>query len=167
MPAFLTGVTGTAVPRLSPARFSHFYAPLALLAGGLVAARQPTLNEFFTSLFNVLPTVLLLLGGAFCIAYARVRETFLLLTVYIVYFLLDTQVDHYRLTGSPARFCQRLHSRSTCAVFSCRRSTVCMPFGKSVHICCRTVWHGSLSYLPFRSWRWPWRGASLRGCSTG
>ncbi|MGE6993435.1 GGDEF domain-containing protein [Pseudomonas sp. NPDC047961] len=100
MPTFLTAVIGAAVPRLSPARFSHFYAPLALLTGGLVAARQPTLNEFFTSLFNVLPTVLLLLGGAFCIAYGRVRETFLLLTVYIVYFLLDTQVDHYRLTGS-------------------------------------------------------------------
>ena len=87
--------------RLSPARLSHFYAPLALLAGGLVAARQPSLNEFFTSLFNVLPTVLLLLGGAFCIAYARVRETCLLAVIYLVYFLLDTQVDHFRLTGTP------------------------------------------------------------------
>ncbi|WP_415846168.1 GGDEF domain-containing protein [Stutzerimonas zhaodongensis] len=87
------------MPRLSFARFNHFYAPLALLAGGLVAARQPSLNEFFTSLFNVLPTVLLLLGGAFCVAYARVRETFLLVVIYLVYFLLDTQVDHYRLTG--------------------------------------------------------------------
>jgi diguanylate cyclase (GGDEF)-like protein len=88
------------VPRLSPARVSHFYAPLALLVGGLVAARQPGLNDFFTSLFNVLPTVLLLLGGAFCIAYGRLRETFLLLTIYLVYFLLDTQVDHHRLTGT-------------------------------------------------------------------
>nr|WP_258189831.1 GGDEF domain-containing protein [Stutzerimonas stutzeri] len=76
------------------------YAPLALLFGSLIAARQTNLNEFFTSLFNVLPTVLLLLGGAFCIAYARVREGFLLLVVYLVYFLLDTQVDHYRLTGA-------------------------------------------------------------------
>ena len=88
------------MPRLSPARFSHFYAPLALLAGGLAAARQPSLNEFFTSLFNVLPTVLLLLGGAFCIAYARIRETCLLAVIYLSYFLLDTQVDHYRLTGA-------------------------------------------------------------------
>ena len=88
------------MPRLTAARFSHFYSPLALLAGGLLAARQPSLNEFFTSLFNVLPTVLLLLGGAFCVAYGRVRETFLLLVVYLVYFLLDTQVDHYRATGS-------------------------------------------------------------------
>ena len=87
--------------RLSLARLSHFYAPLALLVGGLVAARLPGLNEFFTSLFNVLPTVLLLLGGAFCVAYGRLRETFLLLVIYLVYFLLDTQVDHYRLTGTP------------------------------------------------------------------
>ncbi len=92
--------TGAFVPRLNPARLSHFYAPLALLVGGLVAARQTSLNEFFTSLFNVLPTVLLLLGGAFCIAYARIREVFLLVVVYLVYFLLDTQVDHYRLTGA-------------------------------------------------------------------
>ncbi|MCQ4311311.1 GGDEF domain-containing protein [Pseudomonas stutzeri] len=88
------------MPRLDVARFSHFYAPLALLVGGLVTARQPSLNEFFTSLFNVLPTVLLLLGGAFCIAYGRVRETCLLLVVYIVYFLLDTQADHYRASGA-------------------------------------------------------------------
>jgi len=89
------------VPRLNAARLlSHLYAPLALLFGSLIAARQTNLNEFFTSLFNVLPTVLLLLGGAFCIAYARVRESLLLLVIYLVYFLLDTQVDHYRLTGA-------------------------------------------------------------------
>ncbi|MCQ4287328.1 GGDEF domain-containing protein [Pseudomonas stutzeri] len=89
------------MPRLNAARLlSHLYAPLALLFGSLIAARQTNLNEFFTSLFNVLPTVLLLLGGVFCIAYARVREGFLLLVVYLVYFLLDTQVDHYRLTGA-------------------------------------------------------------------
>ncbi|HCJ30062.1 MAG TPA: GGDEF domain-containing protein, partial [Pseudomonas sp.] len=89
------------MPRLNAARyFSHLYAPLALLLGSLIAARQAHLNEFFTSLFNVLPTVLLLLGGAFCIAYARVREACLLLVVYIVYFLLDTQADHYRIHGS-------------------------------------------------------------------
>jgi len=89
------------VPRLNAARLlSHLYAPLALLFGSLIAARQTNLNEFFTSLFNVLPTVLLLLGGAFCIAYARVRDSLLLLVIYLVYFLLDTQVDHYRLTGA-------------------------------------------------------------------
>lgn len=89
------------MPRLNAARyFSHLSAPLALLLGSLIAARQTHLNEFFTSLFNVLPTVLLLLGGAFCIAYGRVREACLLLVVYIVYFLLDTQVDHYRIHGA-------------------------------------------------------------------
>jgi len=89
------------VPHLSAARFlSHFYAPLGLLLGGLVAAQQSSLNEFFTSLFNVLPTVLLLLGGAFCIAYGRIREASLLLLIYLAYFLLDTQADHYRISGA-------------------------------------------------------------------
>ncbi|WP_404438410.1 GGDEF domain-containing protein [Stutzerimonas chloritidismutans] len=89
------------MPHLSAARFlSHFYPPLGLLLGGLVAAQQSSLNEFFTSLFNVLPTVLLLLGGAFCIAYGRMREASLLLLIYLVYFLLDTQADHYRISGA-------------------------------------------------------------------
>jgi diguanylate cyclase (GGDEF)-like protein len=87
------------VSRPYPLRLSHFLAPLALLAGGWVIARQATLNEFFTSLYNVLPTVLLLLGGAFCLVYGRIRELFLLLCVYIAYFLLDTHADHYRAHG--------------------------------------------------------------------
>jgi len=80
-------------------RFSHFLAPLALLLGGEAIARQVVLNEFFTSLYNVLPTVLLLLGGALCAMYGRIRELFLLLCVYIVYFLLDTHADYYRAHG--------------------------------------------------------------------
>ncbi|MGE6189837.1 MULTISPECIES: diguanylate cyclase [Pseudomonas] len=80
-------------------RFNHFVAPLALLVGGEVIARQVSLNEFFTSLYNVLPTVLLLLGGALCLMYGRIRECFLLLCVYLVYFLLDTHADHYRDHG--------------------------------------------------------------------
>ena len=54
---------------------------------------------FFTSLFNVLPTLVLLLGGAYCAVYRRQRELFLMLTVYIAYFLLDTQTDFYRDHG--------------------------------------------------------------------
>src|SRR5690606_3366466 len=52
--------------------------------------------EFFTSLFNVLPTLLLLLGGAFCSAYGRVRQVALLVVVYLAYYQLDTQVDYYQ-----------------------------------------------------------------------
>ena len=85
--------------RTVPPRFSHFLAPLALLLGGEVIARQVSLNEFFTSLYNVLPTVLLLLGGAFCLVYGRQREVFLLLVLYVGYFLLDIQVDHFRDSG--------------------------------------------------------------------
>lgn len=85
--------------RFAAVRFSHFLPSLLLLFGGLLLARLAVLSEFFSSLFNVLPTLLLLLGGAFCLVYGRQREVFLLLTLYLGYFLLDTQVDHFRLTG--------------------------------------------------------------------
>ena len=97
MPAFSLRRYSRVAP-YSP-RFSHFLAPLALLLGGEAIARQVVLNEFFTSLYNVLPTVLLLLGGALCAMYGRIRELFLLLCVYIVYFLLDTHADYYRAHG--------------------------------------------------------------------
>ena len=85
--------------RFAAVRFSHFLPSLLLLISGMLVARLAVLSEFFTSLFNVLPTLLLLLGGAFCLVYGRQREVFLLLTLYLAYFLLDTQVDHFRTTG--------------------------------------------------------------------
>jgi diguanylate cyclase (GGDEF)-like protein len=88
-----------AVLRFSAVRFGHFLPSLLLLVGGLLAASLATLNEFFNSLFNVLPTLLLLLGGTFCMVYSRQRELFLLLTVYLGYFLLDTQADYFRANG--------------------------------------------------------------------
>ncbi|HSX86995.1 MAG TPA: GGDEF domain-containing protein [Pseudomonas sp.] len=81
--------------RLAAARLSHFLPSLLLLCGGFLAAAQPALSEFFLSLFNVLPTLLLLLGGAFCLVYGRQRELFLLLVLYLGYFLLDVQLDHF------------------------------------------------------------------------
>lgn len=87
------------VIRLANLHLSHFYSSLPLLVGGLVAARLPLLSEFFISLFNVLPTLLLLLGGAFCLVYGRQREIFLLLVLYVGYFLLDIQVNHFRDNG--------------------------------------------------------------------
>lgn len=87
------------VIRLANLRLNHFFSSLPLLVGALVAARLPVLSEFFISLFNVLPTLLLLLGGAFCLVYGRQREVFLLLALYVSYFLLDTQVDHFRDNG--------------------------------------------------------------------
>jgi GGDEF domain-containing protein len=88
-----------AVLRFSAVRFGHFLPSLLLLVSGLLAASLATLNEFFNSLFNVLPTLLLLLGGTFCMVYSRQRELFLLLTVYLCYFLLDTQADYFRANG--------------------------------------------------------------------
>ncbi|RZI68200.1 MAG: GGDEF domain-containing protein [Pseudomonas sp.] len=85
--------------RPSAARLSHFLPSLALLVAGLAAAYVKDLNVFFTSLFNVLPTLVLLLGGAYCGVYKRQRELFLMITVYIAYFLLDTQTDYYRDYG--------------------------------------------------------------------
>jgi GGDEF domain-containing protein len=80
-------------------RFSHFLPSLLLLLAGLAAAYIKDLNVFFTSLFNVLPTLVLLLGGAYCAVYRRQRELFLMVTVYIAYYLLDTQTDYYRDNG--------------------------------------------------------------------
>ena len=85
--------------RLAAARLSHFLPSLLLLCGGFLAATQPVLSEFFLSLFNVLPTLLLLLGGAFCLVYGRQRELFLLLVLYLGYFLLDIQLDHFQQTA--------------------------------------------------------------------
>ena len=85
--------------RPSAVRFSHFLPSLLLLLAGLAAAYVKDLNVFFTSLFNVLPTLVLLLGGAYCAVYRRQRELFLMVTVYIAYFLLDTQTDYYRDHG--------------------------------------------------------------------
>ncbi|MDD2052563.1 GGDEF domain-containing protein [Pseudomonas putida] len=85
--------------RPSAARLSHFLPSLFLLLAGLAAAYVKDLNVFFTSLFNVLPTLVLLLGGAYCAVYRRQRELFLMVTVYIAYYLLDTQTDYYRDNG--------------------------------------------------------------------
>ena len=87
------------MPRSSAVRFSHFLPSLLLLFAGLAAAYVKDLNVFFTSLFNVLPTLVLLLGGSYCAVYRRQRELFLMITVYIAYYLLDTQTDYYRDNG--------------------------------------------------------------------
>lgn len=85
--------------RLNAVRASHFLPSLFLLLAGLAAAYVRDLSVFFTSLFNVLPTLVLLLGGAYCAVYRRQREPFMMLTVYIAYYLLDTQTDFYRDHG--------------------------------------------------------------------
>ncbi|RMM46763.1 diguanylate cyclase (GGDEF) domain-containing protein [Pseudomonas corrugata] len=99
MPSLISRVGVLPLPRSSAVRFSHFLPSLLLLLAGLAAAYVKDLNVFFTSLFNVLPTLVLLLGGAYCAVYRRQRELFLMVTVYIGYFLLDTQTDFYRDNG--------------------------------------------------------------------
>ncbi|MBC9249015.1 diguanylate cyclase [Pseudomonas alcaligenes] len=87
------------MPNFAAMRLSHFLPTLLLLVAGVLVARLTTLNEFFLSLFNVLPTLVLLLGGAFCVVYGRQRELSVLVAVYLGYFLLDTQTDYYRAAG--------------------------------------------------------------------
>ena len=99
MPSLISRVGALPLPRFSAMRFSHFLPSTVLLLAGLAAAYVKDLNVFFTSLFNVLPTLVLLLGGAYCSVYRRQRELFLMVTVYIAYFLLDTQTDFYRDNG--------------------------------------------------------------------
>lgn len=87
------------MPRLAAYRPGHLLTSLPLLLAGLLVARVDQLSEFFLSLFNVLPTLLMLLGGAFCVAYGRQRELSVLAVVYLAYFLLDIQADHFREQG--------------------------------------------------------------------
>ncbi|QXI28039.1 GGDEF domain-containing protein [Pseudomonas vanderleydeniana] len=87
------------MPRSTAVHASHFLPSVMLLLAGLAAAYVKDLNVFFTSLFNVLPTLVLLLGGSYCAVYRRQRELFLMITVYIAYFLLSTQADFYRDHG--------------------------------------------------------------------
>ncbi|TBU97952.1 GGDEF domain-containing protein [Stutzerimonas kirkiae] len=85
--------------RLPTVSFWHFLPPLLLLGGGLLVCALSGLNAFFGSLFDVLPTLLLLLGGAFCLVYGRQRELLLLLILYLLYFVLDEQLDYFREQG--------------------------------------------------------------------
>ena len=87
--------------RVADLRLSLLAPSLVLLLCGLLAASFVQLNDFFLSLFNVLPTLLMLLGGAFCAAYGRQRELFLLIVIYLLYYQLDTQTDFYQLNGAP------------------------------------------------------------------
>ncbi|MEO4047092.1 GGDEF domain-containing protein [Pseudomonas sp. CAU 1711] len=87
------------MPPLSAYRPDHLLTSLPLLLAGLAVARLGELSEFFLSLFNVLPTLLLLLGGVFCVVYGRQREFSLLVVVYLGYFLLDTQTDYFHAQG--------------------------------------------------------------------
>ena len=59
--------------RFSAVKASHFLPGIVLLLSGLAAAYVRDLSVFFTSLFNVLPTLVLLLGGAYCAVYRRQR----------------------------------------------------------------------------------------------
>lgn len=85
--------------RFATPRFGHFLPSTLLLLAGFAAVYVKDLSVFFTSLFNVLPTLVLLIGGAYCAVYRRQRELFLMITVYVAYFLLDTQADYFRDNG--------------------------------------------------------------------
>ncbi len=147
--------------RFNAVRASHFLPSLFLLLAGLAAAYVRDLSVFFTSLFNVLPTLVLLLGGAYCAVYRRQRELFLMLTVYIAYFLLDTQTDFYRDHGrvrEDAAVIFHLVCLLLPALFGCTAP------GRSARTCCRT-WSPAVPYcLLWAVWRWPSSKATPRRC---
>lgn len=99
--------------RVADLHLSFLVPSLVLLVCGVVVASFAPLNEFFISLFNVLPTLLLLLGGAFCAAYGRQRELFLLVVIYLLYFQLDTQTDYFLLQGVPRQDAGLIFNLST------------------------------------------------------
>jgi GGDEF domain-containing protein len=76
----------------------HFAPPLFLaLVACLLSLYWPG-TAFLTSLFNVLPTLLVLLGGAFCVVYQRQSQLFSLVTLYLAHVALSLQVNHFKLT---------------------------------------------------------------------
>ena len=99
--------------RVADLRLSLFAPSLGLLVCGILAASFVQLNDFFVSLFNVLPTLLMLLGGAFCAAYGRQRELFLLLLTYLLYFQLDTQTDYFLAHQVPRQDAALIFNLST------------------------------------------------------
>jgi hypothetical protein len=133
--------------------FQSFPAFIAAVARGLAAAYVKDLNVFFTSLFNVLPTLVLLLGGAYCAVYRRQRELFLMVTVYIAYFLLDTQTDYYRDNGK-VREDAAVVFHLCCLLLPC--CSAYSPPGRSVPTCSRTWSRASPCCWPWAAWRWRW-----------
>jgi len=76
----------------------HFAPPLFLaMVAWLLSLYWPG-TAFMASLFSVLPTLLVLLGGAFCVVYQRQSQLFSLVTLYIAHFSLSLQVSHYQQT---------------------------------------------------------------------
>ncbi|TWI58679.1 diguanylate cyclase (GGDEF)-like protein [Pseudomonas duriflava] len=76
----------------------HFLPPVFLAAVAWLLSFYWPGTTFFTSLFNVLPTLLVLLGGAFCVVYQRQSQLFTLITLYIVHVSLSLQTEHFQAT---------------------------------------------------------------------
>ncbi len=74
--------------------------PSALILGaGAVVGSLTDMSVLFVSLFNVLRTLLLLLGGALCGAYGRLRQLFLLV---VVMGCISCWIPRWTTTAAPA-----------------------------------------------------------------
>lgn len=80
-------------------RISHFALPLGVLMATWWL-RGHALDRFdAAALFAFLPSLLLLLGGAFCVVFARWRQLCLLLIIYASEVVLAPHVAYYREHG--------------------------------------------------------------------
>ena len=70
---------------------------LVLIGGGLASLDGS--SGFFAALFEVLPLVLLVLGGLLCLYYGRTRQAVLLVVVYLSYYILDREAGYFRQHG--------------------------------------------------------------------
>ena len=90
---------------LSAVRLSHFLSSLVLIPAGVVLAAQPGfaflawLPGSLSTLFEVLPTLLLGLGGLLCLFYGRTRQAALLVVVFLGYYVLAGEATYFRAHG--------------------------------------------------------------------
>jgi diguanylate cyclase (GGDEF)-like protein len=81
-------------------RASHFALPLGLLSAAWWLRGHGLDRLDAAALFAFLPSLLLLLGGALCVVFARWRQLCLLLIIYISDVALSPHVAYYREHGA-------------------------------------------------------------------
>ncbi len=86
-------------------RLSHFLSSFVLILAGVVLPSQQGfasitwLHSFFSTLFEVLPVLLLGLGGILCLFYGRTRQAALLVVVYLSHYILANEAEYFRMHG--------------------------------------------------------------------
>ncbi|HLT03972.1 MAG TPA: GGDEF domain-containing protein [Pseudomonas sp.] len=82
---------------LSAFRPAHFLPYALIILAGWGMGLGVSEESFLSALLDVLPTLLAVLGGALCVFYGRMRQAVLVLVVYLAYYALSGDVQHFRL----------------------------------------------------------------------